>query len=101
MDETPATIDGAWEYITLTFRLSGDSLSPADDEIVQRMGREGWELVSAFPVSNSGKRSERPARARSPLANGFIAVTALVVLLALFFTFVGAPHANTEIPITQ
>lgn len=61
--------NGAWEYsITHSDRLSNVSGIPqvssiwrtkyadetTDLDYIQRMGSEGWELVSAFPVSANG-----------------------------------------------
>jgi hypothetical protein len=75
--------DGAWEYsITHSDRLSNVSGIPqvssiwrtkyadetTDLDYIQRMGGEGWELVSAFPVSANGTTLyvtfifKRPAR---------------------------------------
>lgn len=61
--------DAAWEYsITHSDRLSNVSGVPqisslwrtkyadetTDWDHIQRMGRDGWELVSAFPITANG-----------------------------------------------
>src|SRR5947208_1105723 len=93
-----------WEYIRVLSGTDDDSLH----DTMQKMGRDGWELVGAPPRGKSAQPLEAKA-SRGPSTkknnknrNMIYAALGLVAALLVFFTLVGAPDdRNDRITISQ
>jgi hypothetical protein len=47
-----------WEYRQETVQMSGDHLSGRGEEMLGHLGNEGWEMVTAIPITETQKLSD-------------------------------------------
>src|SRR5205823_6302392 len=99
--EGRAAHESDWEYIRV---LSGSDDASLHDTI-QKMARDGWELVGAPPRGKTAQpleaaASSRPFRKKNKNRNMLFAAVALVAALIVFFTIFDPSNGRNYPPIT-